>query len=78
MHNDKINGSPTLYYIKISNDKRNLTSSKSIKKKGHKKIEENNNIKLKLNYENKTENQIKEINIKNEISRVLNINITQK
>ena len=33
MHNDKINGSPNWNYIKISNDKRNLASSKSIKKK---------------------------------------------
>ena len=77
MHNDKINGSPTLNYIKISNDKRNLASSKSIKKKGHKKIEENNHIKLKLNYENKTENQTKENNNKNEINRVLNRNINK-
>jgi serine/threonine protein kinase len=77
MHNDKIKGSPTLNYIKISNDKRNLASSKSIKKKGHKKIEENNHIKLKLNYENKTENQTKENNNKNEINRVLNRNINK-
>jgi len=77
-NNNKVNGSPTLNYIKISNDKRNLVSSKSIKKKGHINTETINNIKLKINYENKSsfkENQTKENNANNEVSKVINRNI---
>ena len=74
---DKSNGSPTLNYIKLTNDKRNLMSSKNIKK-GYTNTETNNdNIKYKNNNENKSPlkgNQNNEKK-KNEVSKEYNRNI---
>ena len=74
---DKSNGSPTLNYIKLTNDKRNLMSSKNIKK-GYTNTETNNdNIKSKNNNENKSPlkgNQNNEKK-KNEVSKEYNRNI---
>ena len=77
INNDKPNGLPTLNYIKISNDKRNLISLKNIKKEYTNTEVNNDTIKSKNNNENKSplkDNKIKKKE-KNEVSKEYNRNI---
>ena len=79
---NKDNGSPTLNYIKISNDKRNLMSSKYIKNRYTNTETNDDNIKQKINNEYKSslkENRTREKNNKNETNKeYTNRNINKK
>ena len=75
---DKPNGSPTLNYIKISNDKRNLISLKNIKKE-YTNTEVNNDTIKSKNNKNENKSPLKDNKIKkkekNEVSKEYNRNI---